>query len=40
MTPLLLAQGDLPVTRFAAGEFVAFTADNLGNLYLVTRITS
>jgi len=34
---LLRAQGDLPVTRFAAGEFVAFTADNLGNLYLLTK---
>ena len=38
MIPLLLkAQADLPVTRFIQGDFVAFTADNLGNLYLVTR---
>jgi len=38
MIPLLLrAQTDLPVTRFMQGDFVSFTADNLGNLYLVTR---
>ena len=32
-----VAQKDLPVTRVAPGAFAAFTADNLGNLYLLTR---
>lgn len=27
----------LPVTRFAEGQYTGFTADNLGNLYLLTR---
>lgn len=38
LLPLItLAQKDLPVTRFAQGSFAAFTADNLGNLYLLSR---
>ena len=32
-----VAQKDLPVTRVAPGAFAAFTADNLGNLYLLTK---
>jgi hypothetical protein len=34
---LAFAQRDLPVTRFSEGAFAAFTADNLGNLYLLGR---
>ncbi len=33
----LMAQKDLPVTRFAKGEFSVFAADNLGNLYLLSK---
>jgi hypothetical protein len=33
----LLAQTELPVTRNVGGDYTAFTADNLGNLYLLSR---
>lgn len=32
-----MAQKELPVTRIAPGAFAAFTADNLGNLYLLSK---
>ncbi|TAH02912.1 MAG: hypothetical protein EAZ17_03070 [Sphingobacteriales bacterium] len=32
-----VAQRDLPVTRTAPGAYAAFTADNLGNLYLLSK---
>jgi hypothetical protein len=38
MLPLVMtAQTELPVIRNVEGEFASFTADNLGNLYLLTK---
>lgn len=34
---MVFAQEDLPVARQVEGEFAAFTADNLGNLYLLSK---